>query len=483
MSARPAKCRLTPRRAFIKSQRAAANIWDRRDAFHFAYNQVEGDFHFSADVSFVGEGVDMHRKAGIMIRDGLDHDAAYADIMFHGDGLVALQYRAEKGANTEHIVPRMTHASRMRLEREGDYVYMSLAQNEGDPFERMGGNVRLKIEETAYVGLAVSAHNNDVTETALFSNVEFTPVQVEIPEDTGYPAIVDSTLEIIDIGDGRRQIVRHLEGVKFEAPNWTRNGAHLIYNQEGLIYQIPIGGGEPQQINTGPRTQNNNDHGISPDGSQLIISDTSESGDADISRIYVLPISGSDNPELVASHPSASSYWHAWSPDGSTIAYTALRPEVSSSYNIWMKRLDGGEEWRLTDTDGLDDGADYSPDGEWVYYNSTRSGHMNIWRIRPDGTDAEQVTFSETTRDWFPHPSPDGKWIAYISFGMDIDVMDHPPNRDVSLMLVPTDGSAPPRTLAKFFGGQGSINVPSWSPDSRRLAFVSYRFAKDQTPE
>jgi TolB protein len=307
---------------------------------------------------------------------------------------------------------------------------------------------------------------------------------IPVATETGYPAQVESTLEILYLGGTQygpdaRRVIRHFDH-KIEAPNWTRDGAALIYNDQGLIYRIGVEGRDPTRIDTGPLTRNNNDHGVSPDGAQLIVSDNS--GADGRSRIHILPITGSASPREVVSHPEGYSYWHAWTPDGQTIAYTANRPEFNGDYDIYSKPLNGGPERNLTRSQGLDDGPDYSPDGQWLYFNSTRSGDMRIWRMAPDGSNPEMITHDAGYRDWFPHPSPDGKWIIFISFGMDIDLSDHPPNRDVMLRIMPADGSAPPRIVTRLFGGQGTINVPSWSPDSTRFAFVSYRLKDGKPP-
>ena len=452
-----------------------ANIWGEEDAFHFVWARRSGDLHAAADVEWVGTGVDPHRKAGVMIRQNLTPGSPYADVVVHGDGLVALQYRDVQDGPTHEIRSNVKAARRVRLEREGGYVYFSVAGADG-VLRHAGGNYRIAFAEPYYVGLAVSAHNNAVAETAVFRNVELTVPKLAHVADTGYPAKVESTLEVMELtGAESRRVVRHFDG-KIEAPNWSRAGGSLIYNSGGLIYRIPAAGGQPAVVNTGPQRKNNNDHGLSPDGTQLAISD--QSAPDDQSRIYVLPAQGSAAPRLVASHPSTPSYWHGWSPDGRTIAYTATRPETND-YDIYVRELAGGPERRLTTAAGLDDGPEYSPDGRWIYFNSARTGAMQIWRTRAsDGANPEQVTRDPAWRDWFPHFSPDGKWIVFISFGTDVALSDHPPNRDVALRIMPADGSAPPRVLTKLFGGQGTINVPSWAPDGSAIAFVSYRLVR-----
>jgi hypothetical protein len=453
---------------------SGANIWGTADAFHFVWTRRSGDLHASAKVEWIGKGVDPHRKAGLMIRQNLSPGSPYADVVLHGDGLVALQYRDTQDGPTYEIRSHVTGADRLRLEREGDYVFFSVAGPDG-VLRHAGGNYRIAFTGPYHVGLAVSAHNAAVAETAVFSDVALTVPKLAHVPDTGYPAAVESTLEIMELeGAQSRRVVRHFMG-KIEAPNWSRDG-FLIYNSGGLIYRIPAAGGEPGVLDTGPYRKNNNDHGLSPDGSMLAISDQSEPDDH--SRIYVLPSAGSSRPRLVVGHPSTPSYWHGWSPDGRTLAYTATRPETDD-FDIYARDLAGGPERRLTTAKGLDDGPEYSPDGRYIYFNSARTGAMQIWRIRAsDGANPEQVTHDPAWRDWFPHFSPDGKWIVFISFGLDVALGDHPPNRDVVLRIMPADGSAPPRVLTKLFGGQGTINVPSWSPDGKAIAFVSYRLVR-----
>ncbi|WP_213981973.1 PD40 domain-containing protein [Sphingomonas sp. dw_22] len=453
---------------------SGANIWGTADAFHYAWTRASGDLHIAADIAWEGKGTDPHRKAGLMIRQHITPGSPYADVMVHGDGMVSLQYREVQDGPTFQIVSATWHPRRVRLEREGDYVWFSVAGEDG-VLRHAGGNYRIAFQAPYFVGLAVSAHNDAVTETARFSNVELTVPSLAYVPDTGYPAKVESSLEVMDVGGIRsRRIVRTFDS-RIEAPNWTRDGKALVYNAGGRIWRIPVEGGEPVAIDTGPNVKNNNDHGLSPDGRQLVISDQSEPDG--LSRIFVLPLAGSARPRELVSNPQARSYWHAWTPDGKTIAYAHVGAS-DGSYDIWSRALAGGPEVPLVIGPGVDDGPEYSPDGKWLYFNSTRSGAMQIWRVRADGSNPEQVTTDPNFRDWFPHFSPDGKWIAFISFGLDVALGDHPPNRDVMLRIMPADGSAPPRVLTRLFGGQGTINVPSWSPDSKSVAFVSYRLVR-----
>jgi TolB protein len=276
-----------------------------------------------------------------------------------------------------------------------------------------------------------------------------------------------SQLEIFDLASGQRQVV-HRDHGRFEAPNWTTDGAHLIFNRQGLLYRIPVEGGEPVEIDTGFARSNNNDHGISPDGRWLAISHhDQERPSGENSTIYIVPIEGGTPRKVTTNAPS---YWHGWSPDGKTLAYVGRRDGV---YDIYTIAVEGGEETRLTTSPGLDDGPDYSPDGRFIYFNSVRTGTMQIWRMNADGSDQVQLTDDEFN-DWFPHPSPDGRWLVFLSYIDPIDPSSHPPDKNVMLRLMDIE-TGEVSELFRFTGGQGTINVPSWSPDGKRFAFVSYR--------
>ncbi len=433
------------------------NMWASADGFHFVYRRISGDLALSADIRFLESGGNAHRKAVLILRQSLDADSPYADAALHGDGLTSLQYREAKGGPTREIQSAVQGPRRLQIEKRGDYVWMSVAR-EGEPLQSAGGSFRIRFSDPFYIGLGVCAHDNRVTEKAVFSRVELR--QPPAP-------VVESTLETVSIASRDRRVV-HTRRAHFEAPNWSRDGKDLYFNQGGRIMRIPVAGGEPQAIDTGFAIRCNNDHGLSPDGTQMAISDQSQ--EPRRSLIYIVPIGGG-TPRRIT--PLGPSYWHGWSPDGKTLTYCAER---NGNYDVYTIPAEGGTETRLTNAEGLDDGPEYSPDGRFIYFNSVRTGLMQIWRMKTDGSEQTRITRDEYN-NWFAHPSPDGKWLVLISY--EKEVTGHPANKDVMLRLIPVtpDGYGEAQVLARLFGGQGTINVPSWSPDSRQLAFVSYRLA------
>lgn len=438
------------------------NVWGATDAFHFVWKKMSGDVMLTADVQVLGQGGNAHRKAVLMIRQSLDPDSAYADAALHGDGLTSLQFRDEKGAATHEIQANVSAPRRVRVTKRGQDIYMSIAGS-GEELRIAGGSTRLKLAEPFYIGIGVCAHDKDRSEKAVFSDVSL----AALPPLTDAKLVLYSTLETITVSSTDRRVVQVFRE-HIEAPNWTPDGASLIFNSKGRIHRIPVTGGEAKVIDTGFAIRCNNDHGISPDGTMLAISDGSQ--DDRRSRIYVVPISGGTPRRVTEKAPS---YWHGWSPDGKTLTYCAQR---NGEFDIYTIPAAGGEETRLTTAKGLDDGPEYSPDGKHIYFNSERTGKMQIWRMRPDGTEQEQLTADEAN-NWFPHISPDGRLMAFLTY--DKDVTGHPANKDVMLRVMNL-GDRTIRVVAKLFGGQGTINVPSWSPDSRRFSFVSYQLL---TPE
>jgi len=276
---------------------------------------------------------------------------------------------------------------------------------------------------------------------------------------------VISYLETIDIQSGERTVLAEFDKL-IEAPNWTQDGERLIYNSLGQLYAFHMATRESAVIESGYAVQCNNDHVLSPDNAHIAVSHhTAEDGQ---SRIYTFPLQGGAPVLITAMAPS---YLHGWSPDGATLAYCAER---NGEYDIFTIPVIGGVETQLTHTAGLNDGPEYSPDGKQIWFNSVRTGLMQVWRMNADGTEQVQMTFDESN-NWFPHVSPDGEQIAYVTYRKsDVAPGDHPPNKQVEIRLMPSAGGEF-RTLVQLFGGQGTLNVNSWSPDSRKLAFVSYK--------
>jgi len=275
-----------------------------------------------------------------------------------------------------------------------------------------------------------------------------------------------SILETIEVDTGKREALQEFETI-IEAPNWTNNGEELIYNRGGRIYAYHIATGNSNMISSGVCNHCNNDHVLSPDHTRIAVSHQTEEDNK--SRIYILPIEGG-TPTLIT--PIAPSYLHGWSPDGTTLAYCAER---NGEYDIYTIPAEGGIETKLTNAPGLNDGPEYSPCGNYIWFNSVRSGLMQIWRMNKDGSEQTQMTFDERN-NWFAHVSPDGTRIAYVSYKMgDVEPGDHPANKDVEIRMMSTDGGEP-WTLVELFGGQGTLNVNSWSPDNIKLAFVSYLY-------
>lgn len=441
------------------------NVWGRRDELHLAWRRLSGDFILQARVAFRGAGVDPHRKAGLIVRSSLDDDAPYADAVAHGDGLTSLQFRREKGGLTEQAVSEAKGADVLQLERKGKRVTMSAARF-GDPFASSVVE-ELPLGEEVYVGLFLCSHDPDVLEQATFSNVRIIrPVKDGF---TPYREYIGSVLELLEVGSGRRTLLRR-SAEPFEAPNWTTDGAALVYNTSGSgdgrgrLHRYDLATRQASVIDTGFAIRNNNDHVLSFDGRMLGISDQSQ--DQRQSTIYTLPATGGTPRRVTKLTPS---YLHGWSPDGKWLVYTGGR---GGEWDIYKIASDGsGEEARLTDVKALDDGPEWSPDGRHIYFNSTRSGRMQLWRMKPDGSDPEQLTDDEYN-NWFPHLSPDGSQIAFLSYGQDVAPAEHPYYKHVYLRLMPVTGG-PARVVAYVYGGQGTINVPSWSPDGRMLAFVS----------
>lgn len=445
---------------------AGYNIWGQRDEHRYLYNKLKGDFILTANFEFEGTNL-AHRKIGWMVRASEADNSVMCGGFLHGDGLTAMQWRERKGADMQNpfddIWAQKHYFQIIQLERKGKTMIVRVA-NPGEPLQEISSKVMDFMPDEVLAGIVIGSHDVDVIETAKVWNVR---IDQPVAEDynPGKDGWIGCRMETMNVFDGKRKVIYEKDG-RFEAPNWMPDGKKLLFNMDGSLHTIPIDGGQIGDINTGSAKQLNNDHCISFDGKMIGISNNDGKG----SNVFYLPIGGG---EPVAVTQDAPSYLHGWAPNNKEVVYVAQR-NGRKIYDVYRKTIKGGEEVKLTDNQRLEhvDGCEYSPDGKYIYYNGSRNGGtMQIWRMKPDGSDKEQLTFDESN-SWFPHISPDGKWIAFISFDPNVELNSHLSYKRVVLRLMPTSGGAP-RVIAYLYGGQGTFNVNSWSPDSKHIAFVS----------
>ena len=458
---------------------AGSNIWFNRDEFHFVYKKIKGDFILTADFEFAGDTASAvgHRKIGWMIRESTDEGAASANACKHIDGLVVLQWRTYKGMFMRDPEEERFYAKKggqtIRLERTGKTITMKIA-HPGEPLQLVGSYETDVLDKEVLAGIYICSHDSNTVAHARVWNVRidkpvFHPytsnphvVAAPVKDELG------SRLEILDVADGHRRMIHEAPG-RFEAPNYMPDGKKLLFNEGGALYTIPVEGGTPEKLNTGSVNKINNDHMISFDGKMLGISSSREGQSGGGSTVYTLPLNGGE-PKLITD--GTPSFLHGWNPNGKELAIVAKRNGIKI-YNLYRVSLKDNQETPLTsNTNGHVDGPEYSPDGKYIYYNANVSGTMQIWRMKPDGSGKEQLTFDQY-HNWFPHISPDGKWAVFISFPEDIDPDAHPSYKDVMLRVMPLTAGGGPKVIAHLYGGQGTLNAPSWSPDSKHIAFVS----------
>ena len=458
-----------------------ANVWAKEDDMHFVWKKASGDITLAANIDWSAEtpGVVAHRKAVLMIRQSLDVDSPYADATLHGNGNTALQWRDGKGEISYEVIANADRPKRLRIEKRGAYFSMAMGSSDAD-MKPSGGAIKVEWSGAYYVGIGVCSHSKDRIETATFTDIAF-----------GTPPTGPNKFMVYTLSNRDRKVVlvethptTPTARARFEAPNWARDTSNLLYfNYGGGLYKIPALRASsspstdaemkqaPEKVDLGILTNLNNDHVISFDNQMLGVSDQSQGNR--LSTIWTIPLKGAAAGAPRKITDVGASYFHGWSPDGKTMVFAGPRGQPQN-WDIYAISSDGGQEKRLTTTDGREDGPEFSPDGQYIYFNSDRTGKMQIWRMRPDGSNQEQV-FETANHNWFPHISPNGQQMLFISFDPAVVKSgDHPESKDVTLNLYNMN-TKQITVVAKVFGGQGTINVASWSPNSRYIAFVSYQ--------
>lgn len=463
---------------------AGANTWYHIDNFHYLWKKASGDMALTANITFPPHSYNHepnpHRKGILMFRQTLDAGGIYVAAGAHGSGMMALQYRRELGANTEDIELNIDAPRTVRLEKRGDTFTLFLSVK-GEPPHQVGASITMHLDEPFYVGLGAVSHDVSTTDEVQFSNVTVQPLAAALADAK---VSLYSTLRTIQVEDQfRRAMVIRSVPAYVQSANWASDGKEIYAYEAGSIEKIPFltpeAGGTPQRVDLGNLVDCSGNFGLSPDRKWLAVSCAEKSGGRH--DVYVLPARGSEPgrsdrvtsgaadgvgyPRRVTSGP-ASSYFHAWSPDSQTIAFTR---GSAGKADIFITRVAGGREVRLT-SDTINDGPDYSPDGNFIYFDSSRSGSMQIWRMKPDGSGAEAVTDDDNINS-SPHVSPDGKAVAFLSQpagGGGVGIGD----AALKIFAV-NDGLI--RTLATFQGDRGSFSMYGWG-DANHLAFVSYQF-------
>jgi TolB protein len=443
---------------------AGANTWYRVDDFHYLWKKMSGDVALTAQIRFppvaYGHQPDPHRKGILMFRQTLDSGGIYADAVVHGSGMTALQYRRERGANSEDIELNIDAPQIVRIEKRGDAFTLYLSM-QGEPLHPVGASIALHLKAPFYVGLGVVSHDVDTVDQVEFRQVR---LQALPPLAKGAPQVRYSTLRTIQTEDQyRRAMVIRTGTALMQSANWLPHNPNIYVYEGGHMlavpYLDPAAGGEARIIDTGSLVDCSGNYGISPDGRSLAVSCEQTHGAAH--QVYVLPASGTGTPRQVTH--GAQSFFHAWSPDSNTIAFTR---GSASKANIFTVPAAGGEAHQLTH-DTINDGPDYSADGKFIYFDSARSGQLQIWRMRPDGSAAEQIT-DDDCRNSSPHLSPDGKSLAFLA--QRPGTGDGIGDAAVKIVTL-SDGLI--RTVTQLQGNRDSFSMFGWG-DNHHLAFVSY---------
>jgi len=434
---------------------SGSNIWFGTDSFSFLTRKMNGDFILQTRVRFIGEGHELHRKSGLMIRKSNTSNSPVVACTVHGDGLTSLQYRIAPGDTMKEIKFTIKGPDVLQLEKKGNTYTMSVAHfGEVYQSEKIEN---LDLGADLLAGLFICSHNNKFSEAVEFIN---TRVFNTAPDDmVQYKSYLGSLLEVMDVSSGQRQVLASAAG-SWQAPNWTPDGKTLIYNNSGKLYNFDLATRESIVLNTDFVNKNNNDHVLTFDGKQIGLSSSADENKGQ-SVVYTVPVTGGIPKKITSNSPS---YFHGWSPDSQFLVFTGER---NGDFDIYKIFRDGGKEIQLTNAKGLDDGSEYSPDGKYIYFCSTRTGNMQVWRMDPDGKNQMQLTF-DGMNNWFPHVSPDNKWLVFITFPKEVPANSHPFYQRVYLRVMPVAGGEI-RTIGYLYGDREPSMSQAGRPTARRL--------------
>lgn len=445
---------------------AGANTWYHVDHFNYLWTRASGDLALTARISFpphrYGHDPNPHRKGVLMFRQSLAPGSAYVDAALHGVGLTALQYRREQGANTPDIELTINAPQTLLLEKRGAVFTLYVSQA-GEPLHQVGASIAVHLRAPFYVGLGALSHDAQTTDVIEFSHVSLERLQ---PVPARAKRTLYSTLQTIEYTNQyRRAVVIRTVPAYMQSADWAPDGKSIFVYEDGRIERIPYltpdGGGPPQPIALGGLVGCSGNFGLSPDGKVLAVSCSKVSGG--LHQVYLLPAEGGGVPRQLTKG-AAASFFHAWSPEGKTVAFTR---GSASRADIFTIPAAGGPETRLTH-DTVNDGPVYSPDGQYIYFDSSRSGTLQIWRMRTDGSEAEQMT-DDGFLNSSPHVSPDGGTLAFLS---------QPPGHGGSfgpaMLRVMRFDDGLIQSVVDLRGDRGSFSMQPWG-SAKRFAFITYQ--------
>jgi hypothetical protein len=429
---------------------SGAAIGTNNDQFRFVWKRVNGNFILRCRTAFNGAAAS-GGLAGIMVRNSLDRASAHVAATISGAGANSLLFRTAAGGQSQERTSSLSSPDVLQLDRRGTTVVMSSAVF-GGTFTK-DSIVNASLSDTLYVGLFACSHDSIALAAVRFANVQ-------IVKATG---TIGTNVELLDVDSGYTKVLFTTQE-HWQSPNLKKDNVTVYFNKDdGGLYTFNLTTKAQNQVNTGQVNSNNNDHVLS--WSETMTGISAGSANA-ASAVYTVAAAGGIPVQITT---QGVSYLHGWSPDDKYLVFTGMR---NNDFDVYRIPAAGGQEVRLTTAAGLDDGPEYTPDGAYIYFHSVRSGFAKIWRMAPDGSNQTQLTF-DSFNDWFPHPSRDGNRMVFLTFGLEVSPSDHPANKQVYIRTTPIGGGTP-KTVGYVFGGQGTLNVPCWTSDSKKIVFFSY---------